>query len=239
MPNCRNNDSMPNVRASSGMMGTTRLPICGCFISSVRMRTKAMVLETSRPEEPSSDSLKYSSGGVSMRRAALRRPVKTGIAGGLFRNGDLETRAEMRQLLLVELLLLVGDIAAFASLAQAVALDGVGQDHRGPAGGLHGRFVSVINLARIVPAAAQLEQIFVAQVGHQVEQFGVLAEEILADVGAVAGDVGLHFAIHHLRHAFPQQAGGIAREQGVPIAAPDKLDDIPAVAAEARVHHPN
>ena len=36
---------MPNVRASSGMIGTTRLPISGFFSSSVSMRTNAIVVE--------------------------------------------------------------------------------------------------------------------------------------------------------------------------------------------------
>ena len=95
------------------------------------------------------------------------------------------------------------------------------------------RLVGVIDLARIVPAAAQLEQLVVAQVRYQIEQLGVLAEEVLADVGAVPGDVGLHLAVHHFAHALLEQAGGVARQQRVPIAAPDHLDHVPAVAAES------
>ena len=43
---------MPNVRASSGMIGTTYFPISGCRSSSVITRTEAIVVETSRPCEP-------------------------------------------------------------------------------------------------------------------------------------------------------------------------------------------
>ena len=63
-------------------------------------------------------------------RAVVRRLVELGPAGGRVGNRNLEAAAELDQLLLVELLLLVGDVAAFAGLAQAVALDRLGQDDR-------------------------------------------------------------------------------------------------------------
>ncbi|MCY1465216.1 hypothetical protein D9M71_833330 [compost metagenome] len=40
---------MPKVRDSSGTMGTTCLPICLSLSSVFRIRTKAMVVDTSRP----------------------------------------------------------------------------------------------------------------------------------------------------------------------------------------------
>ena len=40
---------MPKVRASSGMIGTINLPISGSRSSLASMRTKTMVVETSRP----------------------------------------------------------------------------------------------------------------------------------------------------------------------------------------------
>ena len=39
---------MPNVRDSSGTIGTTRLPICLSRNSVVRIRTNAIVVEISR-----------------------------------------------------------------------------------------------------------------------------------------------------------------------------------------------
>jgi hypothetical protein len=120
-----------------------------------------MVLDTSRPAEPSSDSLKYSSGGavqpavhrrpvgniaaqlaaplvhVADFRAVGRRTAEGRIVHRLFGNGNLEARAEVQHFLLVQLFLLVADVAAFAGLAQPVALDGVGQNQGRPAGGFH------------------------------------------------------------------------------------------------------
>ena len=85
------------------------------------------------------------------------------------------------------------------------------------------RLVGVVDLARIVAAALQAQQLVVAQVRHQVQQLGIFAEEILADVGAVLGDVGLEFAVHHFAHALEQQAGGVARQQRVPVRRPRSL----------------
>ncbi len=62
-------------------------------------------------------------------RAVLGRPVERRRAGLVVGDRDPEAGAELAQLLLVELLLLVGDVAAFAGLAEAVALDRLGEDH--------------------------------------------------------------------------------------------------------------
>ncbi len=43
---------MPNVRASSGMIGANRSPISGSFISSLSSRTNAMVVATACLPEP-------------------------------------------------------------------------------------------------------------------------------------------------------------------------------------------
>src|ERR1022692_2606230 len=157
MPNCRNSDSMPNVRASSGMMGTTRLPSAGFLSSSVRTRTKAMVVDTSRPCEPASDSARYSSGGASTLLAGghiaaqdaaalvqirhlgtiVRGTVERSVARRFIRDGDLEARAEMRNLRLVQFFLLMGDVAPLARFAQAVSLDSLRQDQGRRSGILH------------------------------------------------------------------------------------------------------
>ena len=46
----------------------------------------------------------------------------------LFRQVQFEAVRQVEQLILVQLLLLVGDVLAFAGFAQAIALDGLGQD---------------------------------------------------------------------------------------------------------------
>ena len=55
---------MPNVRASSGMMGTIRLPISGSRRSLENIRTKAIVVEACRPCVPFRNSSKTSSAGT-------------------------------------------------------------------------------------------------------------------------------------------------------------------------------
>jgi hypothetical protein len=66
-------------------------------------------------------------------RAVFRGPVERRLGDPRRRSGCAEAVTELAQLVVVQLLLLVGDVLALAGLAQAVALDGLGQDHRGPA----------------------------------------------------------------------------------------------------------
>ena len=154
----------------------------------------------------------------------------------LVRDRNSEAGAEGQQFLVVQFLLAVGDVAALAGLAQAVALDRLGQDHRRLRLAVgRGLLVGRVDLLGIVAAALQLADLLVAVVGHQLEQLGVLAEEVLPDVGAVADGVALHLAVEDLFHASLQQAGGVAGEQFVPLAAPHNLDHVPACAAEGRL----
>ena len=76
----------------------------------------------------------------------------------------------------------MGDVAAFAGFAQAVALDRLGQDDRRLALVLDGRLVGGVDLLRIVAAAAQLLQLLVGECSTMLGNFGILAEEVLADV---------------------------------------------------------
>src|SRR5205809_2608453 len=66
----------------------------------------------------------------------------------------------------------------------------------------------------------------------ELEQLGILAEEMLADVGAALDAVALIFAVDDLGHALDEQAGLVLGEERVPVAAPDDFDDVPAGAAE-------
>ncbi len=94
------------------------------------------------------------------------------------------------------------------------------------------RSVSVVDLLRIVTAETQRGELGVAEVRNQVQQFGILAEKFLADVGPALDLERLPFAVQSFFHALEQQAGGVALEEIVPIRAPDHLDDIPSGAAE-------
>ena len=136
-----------------------------------------------------------------------------------------------------ELLHLVGGVAGLELAAQPAALDGLGQDHRrlalvverGPVGGVH--------LAQVVAAAVGGQGDHLG-VGHAVDEppqpLGV--EEVLADVGGVLGGQGLELAVGGGVQLGDQLAGLVGGEQVVPEPAPDHLDDVPAGAAEQRLH---
>ena len=92
-------------------------------------------------------------------------------------------RAEFAQLLFVELLLLVRDVAAFAGFAQAVALDRLGQNHR--------RLALVLDAPpcrrrRPFPDRGRRGAVFCSFSSDKCftssASFGILAEEVLADV---------------------------------------------------------
>ena len=85
---------------------------------------------------------------------------------------------------------------------------------------------------RVVAAAVEPPDVVVGHVGDHREQLLVLAEEVLAHVGAVLGLEHLVLAVDGLFHALEQQPGGVAREQRIPVGAPDHLDHVPAGAAE-------
>ncbi len=73
MPTWRNNPSMPNVRASSGTIGTTRGPMPLSRTSAVKIRTNAIVVENSRSPLDSSWPLKKSSSGMWSGSTRVRR----------------------------------------------------------------------------------------------------------------------------------------------------------------------
>ena len=125
------------------------------------------------------------------------------------------------------------DVAPFAGLAQAVAFDGMGQNHRRRALRFDGGFVGGVDLGGIVPAALQAAKLLVAQVGHEGFQPRIRAEKVLADVIAGADDVLLILAVDRLAHPLHQHAVAVAGQQRIPIGAPEHFDDVPAGAAES------
>ena len=129
----------------------------------------------------------------------------------------------------------MGDVLAFARLADAVALDRAGQDHRRLSRVLDGGLVGRVDLDRVVAAERQLLQLLVRQVLDHLEQLRIGAPEMLADVVAGLDGVFLILAVDDLAHALDEQAVVVLLEQRVPLAAPDHLDDVPAGAAEDRL----
>ena len=146
-------------------------------------------------------------------------------------DGDVELLDECGERLVGQLLLRVRGVARLRG-AEAVALDRHGEDDGGAALVLHRALVGVVDLDRVVAAAVQAIELLVGVVLDQLEQLGILAEEVLAQVGAVLGLVGLEVAVDALFHAAEQQAGVVAREELVPVRAPDDLDDVPTGAEE-------
>src|SRR6202020_199872 len=134
--------------------------------------------------------------------------------------------------MIADLLLLMGDHLAFAGLAHAVALDGLGENDSRLALMLDRRLIGGVDFQRIMAAAGQPPDLVVAPVGDHGGGFGIAAEEFLADIGAVLRFEILVFAVDAFFHQLAQFAGMILRQQLIPAGTPETLDDIPAGAAK-------
>ncbi len=126
----------------------------------------------------------------------------------------------------------MGAHLALAGETHAVAFLGLGKDDRRLALVVRSRVVRGIGLHRIVAAAAQAVDVRVAHARDQLAQLGVLVEEMLTVEAAVGRGVGLEFAVDRLVQALEQHAVVVAREQRVPVRAPQQLDHVPAGAGE-------
>ncbi len=115
--------------------------------------------------------------------------------------GNVEAVAEVKQLLFVELLLLVCDIASLASLAQPIALDRACQDDGGSTAVSVCSVVRRIHLVDVVAAQPHAPEFVVAQVLDHMQQGRVDAPEVLANVSAASHGVFLVFAVDDFAHA--------------------------------------
>ena len=61
---------------------------------------------------------------------------------------------------------------------------------------------------------------------------GILVEEVLAVEAAVGGGIGLELAVDRLVQPLEQHAVVVAREERIPVRAPQQLDHVPAGAGE-------
>ena len=73
------------------------------------------------------------------------------------------------ELVVIQLLLLVSDVLAFARFPESVTFDGLGQNYGRCPGVLHCRFVGGMHLDRIVSAESQTRELFVGQVLNHFE----------------------------------------------------------------------
>ncbi len=160
------------------------------------------------------------------------RPVERRVGDIVIRNRNAEAGAEGPHFVVVQLLLVVGDVLAFTRLADAIALDGAREHHGRHALGLDRAAERVEHLVRIVSAEGELLELLVREVLDHLEEARVGAPEVLAGVGAGFHGVLLVLAVHHFAHALDEQAVGVLLEQRVPFGAPDALDHVPAGAAE-------
>ncbi len=129
----------------------------------------------------------------------------------------------------------MGRVASLAGLAQPVAFDRFGQDHRRRSLMRHRRVVSREDLPRIVAAAPHLLKLLVRQVfGHR-EQFRRNTEEMLSDVRARSHAVLLVLAVDDLAHPLHEPAVDVGRQERIPIGSPNDLDAVPARTAKDRL----
>ncbi len=162
----------------------------------------------------------------------VRREVRVLFELGV-RDRDAHRVAEVLEILERHLLHLVGRVAALEVVTEAVALDGLREDDGGLALVLGGRLVGGVHLAVVEAAAAELApDVVIRPVLDQRRGALVAPEEVIADESAALGAVGLEVAVGRRVHEVHERAVGVLREQLVPAAAPDDLDDVPAGAAE-------
>src|SRR5690606_9131266 len=89
-----------------------------------------------------------------------------------------------------------------------------------------------VQLAKIMATALQRIDLLSGHVRYQLSQLGRLPEEMFLVVGAVICAQGLILAIDGRGEPTQQRVLFIAREQRIPIRAPQYFDDVPAGAGE-------
>src|SRR5690554_4518481 len=136
-------------------------------------------------------------------------------------DGNVEPVAELAHRSHVELLLLVRGVLGLADVTHAVTLDGFGKNDGRLAGMVGGGVEGGIDLVGIVAATVQAPDVFVAHAADHFEQLRMLAEEVLANVGAVVRLVGLVFAVDRFFHDAAQDAFLVALQKRIPVAAPN------------------
>ncbi len=153
----------------------------------------------------------------------------------LVRDRDVQAVAEPLEVLDRELLHLVGRVAALEVRPQGPALDRLRQDDRRLPLVRLGRRVGRVDLAVVVATAPEVQDLVVGHVLDHVPQPRVVAEEVLADVRARLRGVRLELTVRGGVQLVDQDARAVLRQQRVPGAVPDQLDDVPAGAPELRL----
>src|SRR5262249_57723406 len=113
--------------------------------------------------------------------AVVRRAVEGSVGYIVIRDRNTKARAELGQLIFIELLLLMSDVAAFAGFAETVAFDRGRQDDRGRAFVIDGRVIGRVNLFRIMSTARKFANLLVGEMLDQRTRLRILADEMLAN----------------------------------------------------------
>ena len=194
------------MRASSGMIGHD--PLADLRVADqIAQQTGEHHRRRDPVVLPPSNSLSTSSPGPAAARRGRRAAARTAerraalehvpdlirvrarvevrrVAELLVRDRQLEPVAEDPELVLAQLLRLVGDVAGLDPPAQGPALDGLGEDHRRRAGELGRRLVRGDRPCGSRGRRGGAEQLVVGQVLDELAEARVGAEELLADVDA-------------------------------------------------------
>ena len=158
--------------------------------------------------------------------------VKRNVGQLAVGNRDVETVAKGLDVFVSQFFGLVNIVLALADLAHAKTFDGLDQQNSGLTLVLDRSVKGGIDFLCVVTTTAQVPDVVIAHLGNHLQRARVFAEEMLANVGAVVGLHGLVVAVQRVHHDFAQGAVFVARQKGVPVAAPDQLEHVPAGTPE-------
>ena len=116
--------------------------------------------------------------------------------------------------------------------AEAIPFYCLGQDYSGATFVLNCAQVRVVDLLWIMAAAVEVRDLLVGHSRDEFKNFWVLSEEVLASVPASFSLAALVFTVDGLFHPFQEQTGAVARQQIIPIAAPNDFNYVPSGATK-------
>src|SRR5207237_9147421 len=97
---------------------------------------------------------------------------------------------------------------------------------------LQGVFGRVVHLERIMSSTTKARDLIVAFIFDELEQLRIFAKEFFPRISTAASLEVLVFAVDAFFHPLQQQTAAVARQQFVPVPAPNDFDHVPAGAEE-------
>ncbi len=145
---------------------------------------------------------------------------------------DVQGVAKSLELFECNLLLLVGRVTSREAGTEAVALNGLGKNNGWLTCVCTGSSVCSVDLAVVVATALQSPDLVVGHVLNELLGTWVTVEEVLANECAVVCLVCLVVTVWGDVHEVYKCAVLVSVQQGVPLAAPNNLDNVPARTLE-------